>query len=77
MATGLLLLHVADPENKSCTLLSLPLATLTSIVTQTFCLCVAPVILVNSPNMLIGGMIVALAVMGIAATVVANIGGKQ
>lgn len=72
MATGLLLLHVADPENKSCAMLSLPLSTLTSIVTQTFCLCVAPIILVNAPGKLIGGLIAVLIVMCIAATVVAN-----
>lgn len=47
LATGLLLLHIADPENKSSVMTSFPLAALTSIVTQTICMTVVPVTLIT------------------------------
>lgn len=75
-ATGLLLLHVADPETRSDVIASLPISSLTSIITQTFCLSVAPVILVSSAKPLMIGMTLVLIVMCIAGTVVGKAGRK-
>lgn len=73
-ATGLLLLHVADPETRSDVIASLPISSLTSIVTQTFCLSVAPIIMVSSPTPLMIGMTLVLIAMCAAGAVVGKAG---
>lgn len=74
VATGYMLLRVADPKSKSLVWLSMaiPIGSLISIVVQPLMLSVAPVILVSNPGTLMVILVVAIAVFCIAAFVVAR-----
>lgn len=74
VATGFMLLKVADPKSKSVVWLAhaIPISTLISIVVQPLMLSVAPVILISNPGTLILIMVGAIAAFCVAATVVAR-----
>ena len=74
VATGYMLLRVADPKAKSLVWLSMaiPIGSLISIVIQPLMLSVAPVVLVSSPGTLILIFVGAIAAFCVAASIVAR-----
>ncbi|MCC8161658.1 MAG: hypothetical protein LIO86_00465 [Lachnospiraceae bacterium] len=77
LPTGVLLLKMVDPECRSNVLMCIPAgATFTTIITQMFCMTVAPMIIVSAPVQLIVVMIGICIVMCIVGTVVVKIARK-
>lgn len=77
LPTGVLLLKMADPDCKSCVLTCIPAgATFTTVITQMYCMTVAPAIMVNAPVPMIASMTGIVLVMLILGSIVARFSKK-
>ena len=74
LPTGVLLLKMADPEGKSDVLATIPAgATFTTIITQMYCMTVAPMVIVSAPIQMILSMTAITAVMLALGFIVARL----